>query len=152
MSVARCVIALAMIAAVVPSFAATTDPFTHVYSVSGVVDLSIQNFSTTTVNCTSASASSEDWRYVLRDHAGTVLHTSTVTVPPGATRAYSTHSTVAYNDDEIAEVYVTQGSIQIYATSNLIYCTAMTGYQLSPYPAGVSLHMVRFNPMKGSSE
>ena len=153
MKIARWIIAVATIASVLPAPASAATSLRLIYRISGVLD---NTGVATSVHCTNASTHSEDLEVIVRDRDGTLLSTSDLALPPGATRTMSTKNTIAFFDDVFllgtGITSIRQGSIEILSTTRALHCTAMMLDATASTPIGISLHMVRFLPMAGGSE
>ena len=151
----RWVIAVATVAFITPAQAATTDPEVILYRVSGVSD-SGGNANTgvaTSFHCTNFSGVTETVRIVLRAKTATLLTNVAFTVQHLETHTTSTKATNLFSDDTVLNSgLVFQGTAAIAATSTNIICTSMIVDAAATAPAGISLRMLRFNPIPGTQE
>jgi hypothetical protein len=92
-------------------------------------------------------------RFVTRNFDTTIK--SNVLLSPAhlATVTYSTHDTLAYEEDAVVNTgAINQGTTAIAATSINVICTAMTIDASAVVPVGVALRGVRFSPIPGAQE
>jgi hypothetical protein len=129
-------------------------PLKLIYRVSGVRDDGTGAGVATSFHCTSGSAVNETLRIGVRNNAGSVAGMQTVPISPNRTITMSTHSTNIFGNDRLLApgVVIIQGSAQILATSNKVFCSAMIVDAAAAVPQGIALHMVRFDPFPGTQE
>jgi len=164
------IIAAALAASVIPAHAqnrigrglpsgggqAQGGPLALLYVVSGVRDNGgAANVGTaTTFHCTNASTAAENIQIQVRDFAGGVVSDHTYPLNSGRTWTTSTHDTAVFDEDADLSPggTIIQGLAFIFATTQFMFCSAMLVEAASPTPSGISLHMVRFSPVAGTSE
>jgi opacity protein-like surface antigen len=138
-----------------PSMALTTDPLVQIYRFTGVRDnggaagLGVA----TTFHCSNFSGADENIRIQIRQYNGAVLTDHTYSISHNRTRTISTHDTNAYAEDFVELTGLTQeGLARIWATSTSVICNAKTVAADAPFPLGVTLTGVRFNPIPNTEE
>jgi len=52
----------------------------------------------------------------------------------------------------VLSTFVTRGTAVVASTTTFIFCSAMILEAQSSSPQGIALHLVRFNPMPGTTE
>jgi len=112
----------------VAASAAVGDPELILYRMTGVNT----NSAASSLTCTPFSGVTETIRVVLRDVSGNLVSNQAFTVPHLVTLIFTTLAGGS------------TGSAAIAATSNQMICTASAG--------GISLRMIRFNPITGTTE
>jgi hypothetical protein len=124
------IIAVLALAFVFPAAAtaAVGDPELILYRVSGVN----ANGGPTEISCTPFSGVTENIRIVTRDNTGTIVNNSVLPLAHLNTTVFSTGNS-------------TPGTAAIAATSNQVVCSAGTNGVLT-------LRMIRFNPISGTTE
>ncbi len=127
-----------------------------VYRVAGVVNSGSldDQFGATVVPCTNISDNGINMQVILRNKLGIVMEIVNYQIASNATVTFSTKRTTAYQDD-IRPVVIhelEQGSMIIRASSRKVICSATQVDASSDFPSGAALHMVRFNPVKGTVE
>jgi hypothetical protein len=149
-------LAAAMIAAIGPLHAATTDPLKVIYRISGLLD----NGSTgktgvaTAVVCTNFGNAREKMRFVVRNETGAVkAELFFIDFDPRISATVVTHPTALFtNVDVLNTGAMSPGSMTIQSTSLLVHCSAMIVDAAATVPQGIELHMVRINPVTASQE
>jgi hypothetical protein len=135
--------------------AAVGGPLALTYVISGVRDDGgAENVgSATTFHCTNTSPVAEQIQFVLRNFNGIIAANITVTVGSANTHTKSTHGTAITEDLPHLSpgVAINQGMMFIFATSQFVFCTAVTVDAANPN-VGFALHMVRFQPLSGTQE
>ena len=141
---------------------ATTDPLIPIYRTSGVRDdgQDLNLGVATVIHCTNLSSVTETLKIILRQWNGSVLSTQTFSIPATHTFTIATHGTALYDEDAIMfgtgsfpvlpVQTIDQGNFTISSTTTNMYCSVMMVDAASTSPVGVSLHMLRFNPMVGA--
>jgi hypothetical protein len=78
----------------------------------------------------------------------------TLTIGPNQTLTMSTHGTTVFFENYflVPGIEIGQGSGHILATSNKIFCSAMIVDAAVAVPQGITLHMVRYDPVPGTQE
>jgi hypothetical protein len=149
----RWIIAALGLVVALPAHALTTDPVNVIYRVSGVIDngASAGNGVATVFHCTNISANTEALVFVTRNFNGVIASNVTVTVPSFQTLTISTHVTTLFSNGSLATGSV-QGTTGIGATSPNVFCTTIIVDASASVPSGISLPMVRYNPMPGTQE
>jgi len=130
------------------------DTLSLLYVVSGVRDNGAAAFAgtATTIHCTNASTVTESLQIIFRQDNGTIAGNSTFIAASAHTLTASTHDTNAYTEFALNTGIINSGVAFIFATTQFMFCTAMTIDASAAVPTGVSLHMVRFSPVAGTSE
>jgi hypothetical protein len=166
------IIAVAAIASVLPAHAQDRAPFkppprafgpavvggafSQIYVISGVRDnaAAINTGVATSFHCTNLSGVSESLAFVVQAFDGAVVTSTTFTVPSNHTWTASTHGTVLFNEDAFLSegADIDQGIALIYSTTLYMFCSAMIVDASVANPVGISLHMVRVNPIAGTTE
>jgi hypothetical protein len=135
---------------------AVGDPLKRLYRISGVRDTGsgLNAGVATSFHCTSFSTVDETLQVSVRNFNGTVVVTRNITITPFRTLTLSTHGTLLFAEDSILSpgVIINQGSANILATDINIFCSAMIVDAATASPQGISLHMVRYNPVPGTQE
>lgn len=135
---------------------ATTDPLKVIYRASGVRDNgAAENVGVATqYHCSSFSKVSEIIRYKIFNFSGVVVAENTRTITPNRTLTVSTHGTVISEDLPHLSpgIAISQGFTVISATTRKVVCTVTVVDAATAIPVGTPLHLVRQNPIKGSSE
>ena len=147
--------AVAMLTAIQPVHAATTDPLRTVYRIAGVADNGAVTHSgiATSFHCTSFSRVNETIRFVIRNASGTVVGDVSPTITGNDTVTVSTHLTNVFVDAAAASFdIIAQGSAIIQSTTLNITCSAMIVDAATTVPQGIALHMQRFNPLPDTQE
>jgi hypothetical protein len=148
-------IAVAALAFTVPAQAGTADPEVVLYRASGVFDSGGGAFSgnATTFVCTPFSGVTENVRFVVRAVDGTLVANVLVPVPHLNTGTVFTKQIGLFsNGTNMNTGSVQQGTVAIAATSTSVTCTGMLVQANITTPAGIQLHMTRFNPLSGTQE
>jgi hypothetical protein len=134
----------------------TSSPLNLIYAVSGVTDNGggINAGTATVIHCSNASTVGESLRIVVRFFDGTVVNDVTFTVFSAHTFTASTHNTALFAEDTSMSpgVIILSGLAFIFSTTQFMFCTAMMVDAAATTPNGISLHMVRFSPVAGTSE
>ena len=140
-----------------PSSAAPGDPLFLIYVIPGVRDDggNGDKGTATIIPCSNVTGSPQAIRVRVWQWNGAALGTVNLNVDPATTWTFSTHATLAFNDDYLINppnTPVFQGLAAVYATDRNIFCSAMVVDASSAVPAGIALHMVRKNPSAVSQE
>lgn len=136
---------------------AVSDPLKIIYHISGVTDTGDDpNVGVaTSIHCTNFGTVPETVKFVIRFNGGTAATSRSTTLNPGETKTASTHFTVLFFDDLVLTpgIPIRQGDAAIVTTSpQKVFCSAMIVDASILSPEGISLHMVRLNPITGSQE
>jgi len=136
---------------------AENDPLFPIYRTSGVADDggAANTGWATAIHCTNLSSSAESLQVILRQHTGQVLANQTFFIGTTTTITIVTHIGTVFPQDHnliSAGTPIDQGNFTITATSTNIYCSVMVFDAAATSPVGILLHMIRFNPMAGSTE
>jgi len=134
---------------------AISSPLGVIYRVSGLRDNGITTASgvASTISCTNFSAVTERLRFSVYNYNSSLSADKVFNVNPRTTFTASTHDTTVFTEDtDLATGSLVQGMAIISSTSSNVQCTAMVVDAGSLVPAGISLHMVRFNAQAGSME
>lgn len=136
---------------------AENDPLFPIYRTSGVADNggSANTGWATAIHCTNLSSAAESVHVILRSNTGLALANQTYFIGTTTTITIVTHIGTVFPQDHVlvsAGTVIDQGNFTITATSTNIYCTVMVFDAGASSPIGIPLHMVRFNPMAGSTE
>jgi hypothetical protein len=152
MQVRHWLIALVAIASALPGLAqaATSDPFIVVYRASGVTDdgSPANNGTATVVFCTNVSSVTENMALIFRKSDGTSVYYSG-SIPLASTQTYTiaTHGIEMFAlGANAATGAIQQGFLSIGSTTMNIFCSAMVVPANNTLPAGLPLHMQRYNP------
>ncbi len=168
-SISASIVAVALLAAILPAQAqrshpegaapepkAVGDPLQRIYRLSGVSDNGggAERGRATSFHCTSISTVNETLRIRVRDFNGAIVGERTVTIAPNRTRTMSTHLTRMFVEDAVLSPGepINQGSAEIFATSNEVFCSVMIVDAEVIFPEGIELHLVRFNAIAGTQE
>ncbi|HET6376533.1 MAG TPA: hypothetical protein VFF88_10840 [Methylocella sp.] len=135
---------------------ALTYPLQIIYRVSGVRDdgqgpeLGVA----TSFHCTNWSNLPEKLAIAVYNFNGALVRAANFIVNSHHTFTISTHKTNIFSEDAILRpgVDIDQGYAQILSTTTNIYCSAMIVDAASASPAGIELHLLRFNPYPGSTQ
>ncbi|HET6378524.1 MAG TPA: hypothetical protein VFG05_09505 [Methylocella sp.] len=135
---------------------ALTYPQQIIYRVSGVRDdgqkpeLGVA----TSFHCTNWSNLPEKLAIAVYNFNGGLARARSFIVNSHHTFTVSTHRTKIFSEDAVLSpgVDIDQGYAQIHSTTTNIYCSAMIVDAASSAPAGIALHLVRFNPYPGSTQ
>jgi len=135
-----------------PAAAITFPSLTTIYVASGVLDFGGGGHGglTTSVNCSIVSGKTAPMRVLILDRAGAFDASQTETLPHGATRVFSTHDTLMFNDI-LLETGFTHGVLNVESTQSGVFCTAMI-IDGTAIHNGAALNLVRINPHPGSVE
>jgi hypothetical protein len=169
MKLARWIIAAAAIASILPANAqeratrgvlfppttSPTDPILLIYRASGVRDDGSGPSAgvATVFLCTNLSSANELLTVLVRNFDGTLLASSTVGIGSAQTYTMSTHGIVAFfSDQNLATGLVDQGYVAIGSTTTEMTCSVLIVDAANSKPAGLPLHMVRYNPSPGTME
>ena len=152
----RWIIAVAATALVMPAHAATSDPETIIYRVTGVVDnggASGTGFATV-FNCTNLSPVVESIRFVVRNFNSVIAANAAFSVGSLQTVSVSTHFTVLFAGFTLSPGTSLKGTTVMAATSTNIFCSAMIvdAGAATASAIAATLPMVRFSPMAGTEE
>jgi hypothetical protein len=136
---------------------AVGDPQKLIYRIAGIRDTGdAANVGVaTTIHCTNFSLVAETVRYLLKRTNGDVVANVSKTIDAGGTEAASTHFTAMVDEDGVLApgVSINPGSAFIFTTSpQKVICSAMIVDAAATVPQGISLHMVRFNPITNTQE
>lgn len=135
---------------------ALTYPQQIIYRVSGVRDdgQGAQLGVATSFHCTNWSNLPEKLAIAVYNFNGALARARSFIVNSHYTFTVSTHKTLIFSENEILSpgVDIDQGYAQIHSTTTNIYCSAMIVDAASSSPAGIALHLVRFNPFPGSTQ
>jgi hypothetical protein len=147
MQVKHWLIAAVAIASALPGVAkaATTDPYILVYRASGVTDDG-SGFSATVVFCTNLSPVAENVAFILRKSDGSSAYYNTVTLNPAQTYTVGTRAVSTFVLANASTGAIQQGFLAVGSTTMSITCSAMIVAAASTPPAGIALHMQRYNP------
>ena len=107
------------------------------------------------VLCTNLATISQQIRFVVRQPTGALVANKTFALLGLRTFVAATHEPRSYPSDASLSLGITisGGSIFVSATTNAVFCTAMTIDAAGSTPGfGVELHAVQFNPYAGSVE
>src|SRR5215216_6343252 len=148
MKALRWIIAVAAMAFVMPAHAATTDPIQIIYRTSGVTD---NNAWATVLHCTNLSAVTETVRVVVRNGNGAIAANVDQFLPTFGSQTFETRNTAPLFGGFNLATGVLQGSAVIASITTFIFCSAMI-VDAALTPHGIALHLVRFNPMPGTTE
>lgn len=135
-----------------------TDAFKVIYRVSGVLDTGLDSArqTATVFFCSNYSTTKEKIYFQIKDYQGTIVASKEYTFLGGGytITAQTSEINSVYDDFTIlpAGVAVSGGSAGILATTTNIHCSAMLLARTPFTSNGVALHMVRFNPIGGTSE
>jgi hypothetical protein len=140
-----------------PSFGGQdSGPLSLIYVVSGVRDDAGADRTgiATSFHCTNASSAPESLQIIVRSFSGEIVGNQTFTLTSARTFTVSTHAAAAFNQDaNVSSGFkIDQGVAFIFASTQFMFCSAMMTNAGSVIPAGISLHMVRFSPLAGTSE
>jgi hypothetical protein len=128
------------------SFAATE---MVIYRISGVYDFSLFA-KATAVHCTNYDAVSAMVRVKFRNEAGRLVGNLVVAVVPNGTATFATNDAETYTETLVANTGpIEQGMAIVSATTKKVVCSANGMWRFGVYPAGLALHMVRFNQAPG---
>jgi hypothetical protein len=157
MQVKHWLIALVAIASALPGVAqaGTSDPFMLIYRASGLTDDggAANNGVATVVHCTNVSAVPENVAFLFRSISGASLYYSPIPLAAGQTYTVATHGIQMFFIGTNAAIgAVQQGYLAIGSTTVNVFCSAMVVPANNSSPAGLPLHMVRFNPAPNSVE
>jgi len=160
----RCLIAVAALAftvpaqVAVPAQAGVNDPEVLIYRGAGVIDNGGMGLTgnATAFHCTNFSGVPENIRFVVRTATGTlaansaaaaVAHLNTVTALTKDTVLFFIGIRLMLNTGSVPA-----GTVAIAATSINVTCTAMLVDATTMTPAGIKLHLTRFNPIPATEE
>ncbi len=134
---------------------------TLIYRASGVIDNRYPGYgnptyigSATVVTCTNFSTSSQYINMRFVNYDGTNIRELSFIRSRGLSYTVATHAVGAFP----ASMYLVQpvsysgGSLEISATSPAVICSAVVVDSAGTNAAGISLHLVRFNPYPGTQE
>jgi len=151
------IIAAAAFACAEPVQAGINDPEVLIYRGAGVLDTGGAAFTgdATAFHCTNFSGTLENIRFVIRNADGTLMansaflvaHLSTITALTKDTSIFTVSFKLLLNTGSVGI-----GTVAIAATSLNVTCTAMLVQANITTPAGIKLHMTRFNPIAGTQE
>ena len=123
-----------------------------IYRVPGVYDFSLFQRATA-VHCTNYDSTAATVRVKFRNEAGMIVSNVTASALPNGTVTFTTNDTEAYTETVVAaSSRIEQGTAIISATTRKIVCSANGMWTKGIYPAGLELHMVRFNQAAGQSD
>ena len=136
---------------------ATTFPsLTRIYVASGVVELNTIAISgiMTAVSCSNMSGETASVRFVLRHENGVIAAGGTLLIGSLASRVVTTNGdNDIYLETQFPTAQMFGGIVEILSTESAVFCSAMIIRADGALdPAGVALHMVRFNPHPGTVE
>ena len=140
-----------------PSDATTFPTLTRIYVASGVVDTITSGLGGvgTVVHCSNMSGQTASVRFVFRYDTGQIASSGTLLVGNLASRAAATSGGVDYiHQTSFPSALMYGGTVEILSTESAVFCSAMQvdTEALAGGPAGIALHMVRFNPHPGAVE
>ena len=162
MKVLRCIIIVAAMTLVLPAKAqnrpdqqpAVGGTLVPVYLVIGVRASGTDNSGlATSFSCTVSSGAVETIKISVLNSGGTQVIDQAINVGSPNTQTFSTNGTVLFNDLLLnAPAINPAGVATIFASSNLVFCTAMLLDAANASPQGITLHQVRFNSVPGTQE
>ena len=150
-------IAAIALAGAIPAKATTFPTLTRIYFAAGAMDNAANNptWIATVVNCSNLSGQTASVRYQFRRADGTIAAGGTLLLANLATRTVFTEGGLAITSGtEFPTGSFFGGAVEILSTQSAIYCNAMLVDAATPavVPAGIALHLVRFNPHPGTVE
>jgi hypothetical protein len=147
------VLALAAVLAQ-PAAAITFPQLTTIYVGSGVRDNGGGAAAgiATTFQCSNVSGVAAQIRFLIISSGG-IAGNLTLNAAHGDTLTVSTHSTLAYDENNNLNTgVVAAGAINIESTQSGVFCNAKTIDAALSSPVGVTLDLVRVNPHPGTVE
>jgi len=157
MKASQWIIAAAALACAAPAQAGVNDPEKIIYRGSGVLDNGGADFSglATAFHCTNFSGVNENIRFVIRTNLGALVANGGIAVPHLNTLTVLTKDAALFLSGTrliLKTGAVELGTVAIAATSINVTCTAMLFQANTNTPAGIALHMTRFNPIASTEE
>ena len=144
-------------AGIAPTRATTFPSLTTIYVASGVIDSSLISYTgiNTIISCSNMSGQTATVRYVFRYIGGSLAGLKTLTLPNLQAQGVSSVGSVnfAASLEILPTGGMTGGTLQVLSTQSGVFCSAMLVDAASVnVPAGIALHMVRYNPHPGTVE
>ena len=157
MKASQWIIAVAALACAEPVQAGVNDPEKIIYRGSGVLDNGGADFSglASAFHCTNFSGDNENIRFVIRSNLGAIVANGAIAVPHLNTLTVLTKDAALFLSGTRLILHtgaVELGTVAIAATSIHVTCTAMLFQANTNTPAGIKLHMTRFNPIPATQE
>lgn len=125
-----------------------------IYLVPGVRSSGVDNSgAATSFACTVLSGVTETLKFRIFDSLGTLLIDQNVGVDSPKTQTASTNATQLFSELLLGAPLINPPGLgAIYATSNLVFCTAMLVDAADLAPKGIALHLIRYTPVSGTQE
>jgi hypothetical protein len=167
MKIVRCIIIVTAITFVLPAKAqnradqqAGSAPqvvggtLVPVYLVTGVRASGTDNSGpATSFICTVSSGAVETINIKVLNSGGMQVIDQNINVGSPNTQTFSTNATVLFSEVLLSAPAINPAGVAtIFATSNLVFCTAMLLDAANASPQGIALHQVRFNSAPGIQE
>lgn len=124
------------------------------YRVTGVLDVGGSNSGiATSFICTNLAATEQTVQVAVYAGNGLLAASEAVNMASRTTVNFSTHATMALNDDVVLSTGgVSQGYATIASTNSALLCTAMMLDAGVSAPNGIALHMQRIYPLTQTQE